>query len=181
MIQGVPVVGIIDTAADITIIGGTLFQKVANVVKLKKKNFKPPDITPHTYDQRFFKLDGRMKLEVEFGGKTIETIVYIKMDAREQLLLSEGVCCQLGIVLYHPEVQIWHGSRNEGTHIESNTEIVPLVTAKLVNSVQVLPQQCSVVLVELEGSYDAAKRLLLEPEDLACELQRPHATEPTHR
>ena len=37
MIQGVPVVVIIDTAADITIIGGTLFRKVANVAKLKKK------------------------------------------------------------------------------------------------------------------------------------------------
>ena len=161
MIQGVPVVGIIDTAADITIIGGTLFRKVANVAKLKKKNFKPPDITPHTYDQRSFKLDGRIKLEVEFGGKTMETIVYIKMDAREQLLLSVGVCRQLGIVVDHPEVQ-------------SNTETVPLVTAKLVNSVRVLPQQCSVVSVELEGSYDATKRLLLEPEDLECELQTDH-------
>ena len=62
MIQGVPVVVIIDTAADITIIGGTLFRKVANVAKLKKKNFKPLAITPHTYDQRTFKLDGRMKI-----------------------------------------------------------------------------------------------------------------------
>ena len=76
-----------------------------------------------------------MKLEVEFGGKIMETVVYIKMDAHEQLLLSEGVCRQLGIVVYHPKVQIWHGSSNEGTHTESNTEIVPLVTAKLVNSV----------------------------------------------
>ena len=58
MIQGVPVVEIIDTAVDITLIGGTLFRKVANVAKLKKKNFKPPNITPHTCDQRSFKLDG---------------------------------------------------------------------------------------------------------------------------
>ena len=86
-----------------------------------------------------------MKLEVQFGGKTMETIVYIKMDAREQLLLYEEVCRQLGIVVYHPEVQIWHGSRNEGIHTESNTGIVPLVTTKLVNSIRVLPQQCSVV------------------------------------
>lgn len=46
MIQGVPIVGIINTAADITIMGGSLFQKVASVAKLKKNNFKPPDITP---------------------------------------------------------------------------------------------------------------------------------------
>ena len=58
MIQGAPVVGIIDTAADITIMGGSLLQKVASVARLKKKNFKPPDITPHCYDQRPFKLDG---------------------------------------------------------------------------------------------------------------------------
>ena len=50
MIQGVPVDGIIDTAADITIMGGSLFQKVANVVRSMKKNFKTPNITPHCYD-----------------------------------------------------------------------------------------------------------------------------------
>ena len=36
-----PVVGITDTAAGITIIGENLFQKVASIVKLKKKIFKP--------------------------------------------------------------------------------------------------------------------------------------------
>ena len=52
MIHSVPVIRIIDTVADITIIEGTLFQKVASVARLKKKNFKPPAITPHTYDQK---------------------------------------------------------------------------------------------------------------------------------
>ena len=32
------------------------------------------------------------------------TPVYVKMDAHDQLLLSEGVCLQLDIVQYHPEV-----------------------------------------------------------------------------
>ena len=45
----------------------------------------------HTYDQKPFKLDGRMEQEVEFGDTTIKTVVYIKMDAQDQLLLSEGV------------------------------------------------------------------------------------------
>ena len=31
----------------------------------------------------------------------MKTPVYIKMDAKEQLLLSEGVCRQLGVVTYH--------------------------------------------------------------------------------
>ena len=170
-IQGVPVIGIIDTAADITIMGGVLFQKVASVARLKKRNFKLPDITPHGYDQRPFKLDGRMELEVEFGDKTMKTVVYIKMDGRDQLLLSEGVCRQLGLVMYHPDVQVWRGGKDKKPLTESkDVAIVPMVRAKLVNSVRVLPQQCSLVSVKLEGNFDAAKQLLLEPEDLGCDL-----------
>lgn len=43
-------------------------------------------------------------MEVEFGDKTMKTVGYIKMDAQDQLLLSEGVCQQLGLVMYHPDV-----------------------------------------------------------------------------
>lgn len=92
MIQGVPVFGIIDTAADITIMGGTLFQKVASAARLKKNNFKPADITPHTYYHHPFMLDDKMDLDIEFDDKTLRTVVYIKMDPHDQLLLSEGVC-----------------------------------------------------------------------------------------
>ena len=93
MIQGVPVIEIIDTAADITIMGGSLFKKVASVAKLKKNH--QTSHHAHGYGQQPFKLDGRMELEVKFGDKTIKTVVYIKMDAQEQLLLPEGVCRQL--------------------------------------------------------------------------------------
>ena len=34
----------------------------------------------------------------------MKTPVYVNMDAKEQLLLSEGVCRQLGIVTYHGAV-----------------------------------------------------------------------------
>ena len=34
-------------------------------------------------------------INIEFDGKTMSTPVYIKMDAPEQLLLSEGVYRQL--------------------------------------------------------------------------------------
>ena len=90
-IQGVPMYGIIDSGADITIIGGSLFRKVATAARLKKKDLKKPDRTPRTYDQQPFKLDGRMDLDITFGEKTMRTPVYIKMDAHDQLLLSEGV------------------------------------------------------------------------------------------
>ena len=61
-IQGVPVYGIIDSGADITIIGGKLFASAARL----KKNFMKPDKTPRTYDQKPFTLDGRMDLDVMF-------------------------------------------------------------------------------------------------------------------
>lgn len=36
--------------------------------------------------------------------------VYIKMDAPDQLLLSEIVCRQLEIVTYHDSVEEWRGT-----------------------------------------------------------------------
>ena len=36
-----------------------------------------------------------MDLDITFEGKTTSTAVYIKMDATDQLLLSEEVCQQL--------------------------------------------------------------------------------------
>lgn len=53
LIQGVPAHGVIDTGADITIMGGELFKMVASVNKLKKSKFKKPDKTP-PYDQQTF-------------------------------------------------------------------------------------------------------------------------------
>ena len=51
-------------------------------------------------------LDGKMEIENEFDDKVLKTVVYIKMDAHDQLLLLEGVCRQLGIVVtYHPDVK----------------------------------------------------------------------------
>ena len=96
-IQGVPTEGVVDTGADITIIGGDLF-------RLKKRDLKKPDRVPKTYNQRPFALDGRMELDISFGDTTVRTPVYIKMDSPTPLLLSEGVCCQLGIITYHPDI-----------------------------------------------------------------------------
>ena len=43
----VPVNGVVDTAADITIMGGKLFSTVAAAAQLKKKDFRKPDKVPH--------------------------------------------------------------------------------------------------------------------------------------
>ena len=68
--------GIIDTAADITIMGDQLFCKVASVAHLKKKQLKKADKTPRNYDQRPFRLDGRMDLTITFGDKEMTKAVY---------------------------------------------------------------------------------------------------------
>ena len=46
-VAGVPVHGIVDTGADITIMGPELFKKVAAIAKLKKSQFKKADKVPH--------------------------------------------------------------------------------------------------------------------------------------
>ena len=111
MIEGEPCLGIVDTESDITIVGGDLFKKIAAVLRLKKRDFKQPDKTPVTYNQQPFELHGRMNLNITFGEKTMVTPVYIKMDAHNQLLLSEGVCRQLEIMRYHPDVDKVNGQK----------------------------------------------------------------------
>ena len=102
--EGVPAKGVVDSGADITIMGGDLFRRVAAASRLRKSQFMKADKVPRTYDRRSFTLDGKMELDISFGGVTMKTSVYIKMDTPEQLLLSEGVCRQLKIITYHPDV-----------------------------------------------------------------------------
>ena len=45
VVQGVPMYGIVDIAADITIMGGNAFKQVAAAAKLRKKNFLRPSPT----------------------------------------------------------------------------------------------------------------------------------------
>ena len=104
IVGGVPLVGIVDTGADITILGGDAFKQVASVAKLRKRDFKQPDKTPRNCDQQPFHIDSRLHIDIEFQGKTMRTPVYVKMDAPEQLLLSKGVCRQLGLITYHDKV-----------------------------------------------------------------------------
>ena len=49
-VQGVPACGMLDSGADISIMGGELFRKVVAVVKLKKRGLQRPDKTPRNYD-----------------------------------------------------------------------------------------------------------------------------------
>ena len=40
-------------------------------------------------------------------------MVYVKIDAIDQLLLSEEVCRQLGIVCYHTGTEVWRGGQQK--------------------------------------------------------------------
>ena len=144
-VQGVPMFGILDTGADITIMGSALFKKVAAAAKLRKRDFKKPDRSPQGYDGQPFTLDGRMDLDITFKGKTLHTPVYIKMDAQDQLLLSEGVCRQLNILTYDADVQVWRGGRRRrarGNALrQGKIAKVPSVRVRLVKTTRLPPRQ----------------------------------------
>ena len=184
-VQGVPAYGLIDSGADITIMGGTLFKKVAAVARLKKRDFMKADKVPRNYDQRPFQLDGRMDLDITFQDHTMKTAVYIKMDAHDQLLLSEGVCRQLGILHYHSSVERWRGGKKRPVQQPSNSVSpksepredalttseerkpqdvsVPMVSVRLLQSTHVLPHQSKVVEVSLSDTEDPSGCYFLEP------------------
>ena len=151
-VSGVPLDGVVDTGADITIVGAEAFKRIAAVAKLRRRDFKQPDKTPRTYDQKTFHIDGRVDLDITFRGCTMKTPVYVKMDAKEQLLLSEGVCRQLGIVTYHGAVS---PGQEEGEVLNGDAgdreACVPTVRVTLVQTVKLKPGGDAVVDVKLIG------------------------------
>ena len=168
-VQGVPAVGIVDTGADISIMGADLFKTIAAATKMKKRHLKPVDKAAFTYDNRPIKLNGKLELDIVFGGKTVTTPIYLKMDAGDQLLLSEGICSHLGIVSYHPSVM----SKKRGTPPAKQPVRVPIVHVRLVESVSVPPLRSVPVQVRLDGSGCIEGPFLVEPMVDACDTQLP--------
>ena len=159
-VAGVLATGVIDTGADITIINGALFAKVASAARLKKKDFQKADKVPRTYNQQRFTLDGRMDLDVTFGEMTMRTPVYIKMNAHDPLLLSEGVCRQLGIVTYHPDVEPKEPVPERSP--DSEEAVVPTVRVCLLQSISLPAGQSAVVPVKVEGADKLNGPMLLD-------------------
>ena len=157
IVAGVPVQGVVDTAADITIVGAEAFKRIATVAKLRKRDLKPVDKTPRTYDEKTFHLDGRLDLDITFDGRTMKTPIYIKMDAKEQLLVSEGVCRQLGIVKYHKEVR--PGDSTGGGNVQTEEVHVPSVRVLLAQTVKLRPEESVVAEVRLVGAGVGGDRL----------------------
>ena len=98
LVEGVSLQGVVDTGSDLTIMGKEAFKKVAIVAKLRKKDFRPADKKVYNYDDKVKTLDGRFQLNLTFGEYNMFTPVYAEMGTEDQLLLSEGVCRQLGII-----------------------------------------------------------------------------------
>ena len=96
----------------------------------------------------------------------MKTAIYIKADACDQLLLSEGVCRQLCIVSYHPSVQpMKAGSR------QRDSPVVPTVRVQLVEVLRLPPCQSAVFEVDLEGGEDQlGQPLFVERKGDAAEM-----------
>ena len=69
------------------------------------------------------------------------------MDAHDQLLLSEGVCRQLEILTYHPDVEVWRGRRPKK---EADNPKVPTVRVNVVDTIEIPPQQQVIVQVRAQ-------------------------------
>ena len=107
-----------------------------------------------------------MDLDITFNDKTIRTSVYIKMNLHDQLLLSEGVCCQLGIVHYHPDIQKLNGGRKKSAeHHKIITATISTVRVRLcklyasfLNRAQLLDR------VQIQEGHQMTMPLMLEPD-----------------
>ena len=92
----------------------------------------------------------------------MKTPVYIKMDAPDQLLLSEDVCRQLGIVNYHRDV-CSHGGVHKTGHTNKEEEEVKVATCvNTLRTVHLLPHQSIAVQVKTEHSDGDGRPLLVE-------------------
>ena len=72
----------------------------------------------------------------------LRTTIYIKLDASEPLLLSEGVCCQLGIVTYHPDV-------TPTTPCKRENATVPAVRVRLIETIKLPPRSNRGIVAEV--------------------------------
>ena len=85
------------------------------------------------------------------------------MDAYDDPLLSEGVCHQLGIVTYHPQV-----NANKPNHNPADEPLLSTLSVRiqLVESVCLTPRSSTFVSVKLENCNINGPLLLEQTDDL---------------
>ena len=149
--QGVPSDGIIDTASNISIMGQELLAKVAAVARLRK-DFHKSDKVPLTYTRKPFCLDRCIEMDISFENKALRTKKYINMDAHDQLLLSEAVCRQLGLVSYHPSVvRDGQSKKTVKESKESSDEVAPTIRVSLITSLRIPSNQGTIATFWCDG------------------------------
>ena len=99
------------------------------------------------------------------------TPIYIKTDVHDQLLLSEGVCSQLGILEYHKNVWPGHelGTDVLNTSGEAAVTLVRTFRVSLSKPVIIPTNKSTVVPVRVESDTDInSVPLLLEGNGATC-------------
>ena len=84
----------------------------------------------------------------------MRTVVYIKMDSRDPLLLSERVCHQLGIISYHLDVE---DTAPKATDNTSNQ-----LFHQLIHVVRLLPRHDVKVFIHLEGNDELCGPVMIK-------------------
>ena len=91
------------------------------------------------------------------------TPVYVKLDAHDLLLLSKGVCSQLEMITYHPDVVLLKKDKRKSGKAEE--AVVLTVRVQLLQSVKILLQQSMTVSVKPIDTVPATESAWqLEPE-----------------
>ena len=98
----------------------------------------------------------QVNIPLEVDGQRIDTLVYVLPDANPSCLLRLNASIGLGLVKFHPSVQV-HGVSSAPT-LEERITTVRLLTT------QSIPAGCGVFLdVCMEGFYQPGEPILFEP------------------
>ena len=108
-----------------------------------------------------------IEVDIEFQDRTMKTPVYVKMDTPEESLLSEGVCRQLNIISYHPEVQKLTSAKPTKTLDRENEDecAVPSVRIRLVRDVRLTPNDYVTAQAQFDGDVGTKTQAFLAEGD----------------
>ena len=109
--------GIVDTEADITIIGGRLFKLVATKARFKKRNFHKPDTVPRNYDGKVFTLDGKMDLNCLKSTSAIKIATMKNMD--NFCLEGKPSCATTKLTLFAVSKDEWDTKEYTGNSMKN--------------------------------------------------------------
>ena len=105
----------------------------------------------------------------------MKTPIYLKMDAKESLLLSEGVCHQLGIISYHPQVT---PGDNHSKEKATSDVLLPAVRVQLVEMVKLKPRESIMAGVRFVGKGAGGQGKWSQPEFMLIETNEQQGLEP---